>query len=163
MSALLIHPSLGKRDGQINARKSLLNAVSLGSASARYLTDDELKHLQRRHGDEARFWGTYHHNLTKYSRVAEGDPVLFTGGGGIWAIGRIGFQFQNRDFAQQIWKSHPEKGVYEHVYSVTDFELVSIDYAVVNAALGLKPSNHFQGMASYDGAKAEAVIEALGL
>lgn len=118
MSALLIHPSLGKRDGQINARKSLLAALSLSSAAARYLTDDERKHLQRRHGDEARFWGTYRHNLAKYARVAEGDPVLFTGGGGIWATGKIGFQFQNRDFAQQIWKSHPEKGVYEYVYSV---------------------------------------------
>ncbi len=163
MPALLVHPSLGKHDGQINAARSLLRAVALSSPAARHLTDDERRHLERRYGDEARFWGTYRNNLTKYSRVTEGDPVLFTGGGRIWATGRIGFQFQNRGFAQQIWTSHPEKGVFEYVYSVTALELVSIDYAVVNAALDLKPSNHFQAMASYEGAKAAAVIEALGL
>lgn len=115
MPALPIHPSLGKRDGQINAAGSLLRTVALRSTAARPLTADDRWHLERRYGDDARFWGTYRHNLKKYSRLTAA------------------------------------------------FELVSIDYAVVNAALGLKPNNHFQAMASYEGARAEAVIESLGL
>lgn len=163
MSALLVHPSRGKKDGQLNAGISLLRPVRLDAAAAHLLTSDESLELRKRHGDSARFWGTYRHNLKKYQRVTEGDPVLFTGGGGIWAVGRIGFQFKNRQFAQALWHSHPEKGVYEYVYSVVDYRPVNVDYEVVNAALGHKPSNHFQAMASYVDAKADAVIEALRL
>lgn len=163
MSALLIHPSQGKGDGKLNAGRSLLKPVRLDSPVADMLTADERTQLQRRHGAEARFWGTYRHNLKKYERVTEGDPVLFTGGGGVWAVARIGFQFQNRRFAAALWHNHPEKGVYEYVYSVSAFAAVNIDYATVNEALGLKPSNHFQGMASYQGRRADAVIAALGL
>ncbi|MBO0898926.1 hypothetical protein J1G44_06195 [Cellulomonas sp. zg-ZUI199] len=163
MTALLVHPSRGKGDGQLNAGRSLLEPVPLDSAVAQLLTADERLHLQRRHGDAARFWGTYRHNLKKYERVTEGDPVLFTGGGGIWATARIGFQFRNKRFAEELWHSHPEKGVYEYVYSVTDYARADIAYAAINAELGLKPTNHFQAMASYEGAKAETVIAALGL
>ena len=163
MSAILIHPSRGKGDGQLNVGRSLLTPVRLDSPVADCLAADERMHLERRHGDEARFWGTYHHNLKKYSLVSEVDPVLFTGGGGVWAVARIGYQFRNRQFAEALWHSHPEKGVYEYVYSVTDFAAVDVEYAVVNKALDLNPKNHFQGMASYEGDRADAVIAALRL
>lgn len=165
MTALLVHPSQGKGDGRLNAGRSLLRPVEWKARRELFdvLAPDERMQLERRHGESSRFWGTYRHNLTKYRRVSEDDLVLFTGGGGIWATGRIGVQFKNARFAAALWHNHPEKGVYEYVYSVTDYAPVNIPYAVVNEALGLKPSNHFQSMASYEGKQADAVYAALGL
>ncbi|WP_456788339.1 hypothetical protein [Cellulomonas sp. P5_C5] len=165
MAAVLVHPSQGKGDGQLNAGLSLLKPVLWQSRQDLYdaLAPDERIQIERRHGDQARFWGTYRHNLKKYQRVTEGDLVLFTGGGGIWATGTIGFQFKNARFAAALWHSHPEKGIYEYAYSVDDYALVHIPYALVNEALGLKPSNHFQAMASYEGKQADAVYAALSI
>lgn len=160
---LLVHPSRGRKDGRENLERSLAIAVSF--SDPRYaLRPDQLGELALRHPDgTARFWGTYDHNRKKIERIAEGDPVLFTGQGGVWAIGTVGYRFENEDFARALWNVHPEKGAYRHVYSLTSFEEVDIPYAVVNEPLGNKASNHFQQMSVYAEGRAQAVIDTLRL
>ncbi len=93
----------------------------------------------------------------------EGDVVLFTGQNEVWAIGVVGYRFENASLAAAMWTTHPDKGTYRHIYAVTQFERLSVPYAVVNRALGLKETNHFQSMAVYDAERAQAVIDVLHL
>lgn len=163
MTNVLVHPSRGAKDGRENLKRSLAQPVDIHSpAFDAVLSVQEKAELLRRHPDgKVRFWGTYDRNRGKIERVHEGDAVLFTGQGGVWAVGAVGFRFENDAFARALWLTHPEKGAYQHVYSLTRFEEVQIPYSVVNGALGLKPKNHFQAMAVYAGNKAELVIETL--
>lgn len=165
MTTVLIHPSRGAKDGRENLKRSLDQKVDFRSEPfASVLTARQRAELDSRYpGGNAYFWGTYQHNTTKIARVHEGDVVLFTGQNEIWAIGVVGLRFENPSFASSLWLSHPDKGTYRHVYAVTQLERVSVPYAVVNRALGLKESNHFQAMAVYEGDRAQAVIDVLHL
>ena len=109
--------------------------------------------------------GTYEHNRKKIARVHEGDAVIFTGEGSGWAVGVVGYRFENADFAQQIWQE--TKGAAPTTY-LSDpslrFSQPDISYAAINEPLGLKPNNHFQAMAVYDkDGKGDAVVDALYL
>lgn len=162
---MLIHPSRGARDGRVNSKRSLEVYVDInGGAVGDALAAEQKRELLRRHpSGRIKFWGTYDHNRAKIARVREGDVVLFTGQGRVWAIGTVGFTFRSEPFAKSLWLEHSEKGSYEHVYSLSRFEEVDVPYAVVNEALGLNPRNHFQGMVVYEGARADAVVETLRL
>lgn len=163
MTTLLIHPSSGRNDGRVNAKRSLHVPVDFSrSELARTLTSGQLGELRRRHPDgRARFWGTYQHNGDKIARVHEGDVVLFTGQGGAWAVGVVGHRFENPGFARSLWVETTGKGTYRHVYALARYQEVDIPYTDINRPLGFKPSNHFQGMAVYEGDRADTVIDAL--
>lgn len=163
MTAVLIHPSLGKGDGAVNAPRSLTSPVVWAERPdlKALLVADQRMALERRHGDEARIWGTYAANLAKYKKVDEGDLVVFTGHGGIWALGRIGYKFANEKFAAALWEPDEGKGLYQHLYSVEDFREVDLPYALLTEALGHKAKNTFQTMVAYEGERADAVVAAL--
>ncbi|WP_129336363.1 hypothetical protein [Cellulomonas endophytica] len=164
MTAVLVHPSQGKGDGEINAELSLRNPVRWADRPdlLAALVADQRMYILRRHGEEeARFWGTYDTNITKLKRVSAGDTVVFTGGGGIWALGKIGYQFKNPKFAEALWKPEPDKGVYTQLYSVAEFRTVDLPYSLLTEALGHRARNTFQTLVSYEGERADAVVAAL--
>jgi hypothetical protein len=165
MTTLLVHPSRGKADGRINWDRSLGRPVDfLQGPLASTLTSSQTAALRRRHPDGlARFWGTYGYNEAKISRVHEGDVVLFTGQGGAWAVGTIGYRFENAAFARTLWVETQGKGSYQHIYSLARYREVTIPYAAMNEPLGHKLTNHFQQIAVYDDYRAQAAIEALRL
>lgn len=166
MAALLVHPSLGSRDGAVNVERSLHVPVDFttGPLAATLTAGQQVALLDRHPTGLARFWGTYAHNAAKIARVREGDVVLFTGRGHCWAVGVMGYRFDNADFAQVLWRETQGKGTYQHVYALAAFEYADIPYEAINQPLGLKPSNHFQSMTVYDrGGKAEAIMDALHL
>ncbi|GIG29794.1 hypothetical protein [Cellulomonas marina] len=163
MTAVLIHPSQGKGDGLVNADVSLKNPVVWADRPDLLptLVADQRMALQRRYETEARIWGTYRANLPKYKKVTEGDLVVFTGGGGIWALGRIGYQFSNDRFAAALWTPDEEKGLYEFQYAVEDYRPVELPYALLSEALGHKAKSTFQAMVVYEGERADTVVQAL--
>lgn len=163
MTTVLVHPSRGAKDGRINLQRTLEKTVDItDGALAPLLAPTERAELLARHeSGQIRFWGTYEANRKKIERVHEGDIVVFTGQGAAWAVGVVGYRFENDAFAKAIWVEHPEKGAYSHVYSLTFFEQVTIPYPVVNAPLGNSPTNHFQAMAVYDGERADRLVDAL--
>jgi hypothetical protein len=165
MTTVLIHPSRGANDGRENLKRTL--DVKIPFAEEPYssaLTTRQRAELEARHPDGlAHFWGTYEHNAAKINRVREGDVVLFTGQNEVWAIGVVGYRFENASLAAAMWMNHPDKGTYRHIYAVTQLERLSVPYAVVNRALGLKETNHFQSMAVYDDGRGQAVIDVLHL
>lgn len=163
MTTVLVHPSRGAKDGRINLQRTLEKTVDINDhALAALLTPIERTELLTRHPNgQVRFWGTYEANRKKIERVREGDLVVFTGQGAAWAIGVVGYRFENDAFAKTLWVEHPEKGAYSHVYSLTFFEQVTIPYPVVNAPLGNSPANHFQAMAVYEGERADRLVDAL--
>lgn len=165
MAAVLVHPSRGHRDGRENLRRSLETLVDFRSAPlGETLTPDQRAALLVRHPTGlARFWGTYPHNATKINRVHEGDFVIFTGEGRAWAVGVVGLRFDNEAFARRLWRDHPDKGSYEHVYSLRKFEEVHIPYPAINRPLDNSLTYPFQAMAVYEGAKADALVDALQL
>lgn len=90
--------------------------------------------------------------------------MIFTGQGRAWALGTVGYRFDNDQFASALWQETQDKGTYRHIYSLASFEEVDVPYAAINEPLGLLPTNHFQTMTVYDRhGKAEAVAEALHL
>jgi hypothetical protein len=165
MTTVLIHPSRGAKDGRENLKRTLDVKVPFRKEPyASALTTRQHAELEARHPDGlAHFWGTYEHNAAKIGRVHEGDVVLFTGQNEVWAIGVVGYRFENASLAAAMWTNHPDKGTYRHIYAVTQLERLSVPYAVVNRALGLKETNHFQSMAVYDEERAQAVIDVLHL
>lgn len=162
---VLIHPSLGRNDGRVRSKISLAEPVDFASDPLRStLSEVELAGLMARNPEgRARFWGTYPPNYPRIRQVSEGDYVLFTGQSRVWAIGEMGYRFDNRNFASALWPSQPDKGVYEHVYALSRFEPVSVSYADVNRALGNKLGNNFQQMTVVSGRRADDLVEALRL
>jgi hypothetical protein len=143
---VLVHPSRGHIDGRVNLKRSLEKAVRFTDGEVgRSLTSDERAQLLLWHpSGEARFWGTYEHNRTKIMRVHEGDLVIFTGEGSGWAIGVVGYRFENPDFARAVWQETRGKGTYSHIYSLARFETVEIPYPMINEPLG-NSLNQFSG------------------
>ncbi|MFE7504021.1 hypothetical protein [Promicromonospora sp. NPDC057488] len=165
MTNLLIHPSRGAKDGRENLKRSLDKQVDISDAVFdATLTTQQKTELLRLHPDgQVRFWGTYDTNRDKIERIHEGDAVIFTGQGAVWAIGAVGFRFENDEFAQALWLTHPEKGAYQHVYSLSRFEEVQIPYEVLNGLLGYKEAFNFRRMLVHEGDTADRVIEELGI
>lgn len=165
MTTILVHPSRGAKDGRENLKRSLDVKVDFRSgALGASLTGVQRAELDARIPEgRSHFWGTYQHNASKIARVREGDVVLFTGLNEVWAIGVVGYCFDSTAFAEELWNSHPDKGTYRHIYAVTHLERVNIPYAVVNRALGLMESNHFQQMSVYTDSQARAVVDVLHL
>ncbi|WP_127782531.1 hypothetical protein [Rhodococcus sp. X156] len=166
MVTVLIHPSRGNADGRVNLKRSLEKTVRfIDPAIASLLTETERTELLLRHpSGEAHFWGTYDQNKALISRVFEGDAVIFTGQGSGWGVGVVGYRFENPVFARKVWRETEGKGTYQHIYSLARFHKTAIPYADINAPLGLKPTNHFQGMAVYDrDGRGDLLVEALHL
>ena len=164
MTSVLVHPSRGHRDGRVNWGRSLDVTVDFVSdALGGTLTQHERNELLMRHPDgRAHFWGTYAYNGGLLRRIVEGDVVVFTGQGGIWGIGAVGYMFDNPSFAERLWVESEGKGTYRHIYSLKRFDPVRLPYSILNEPLHYKPNNFFQGMAVYDDPyRATALIESL--
>ncbi|MCZ2261740.1 hypothetical protein [Isoptericola sp. QY 916] len=163
MTTVLVHPSRGAKDGRINLQQTLEKYVDIGDpVLAAALTSEQRTELLARHpSGKVHFWGTYEANRQKIMRVNEGDVVVFTGQGAGWAIGVVGYRFENEAFAKEIWVEHPEKGAYSHIYSLTYFAELELPYAFINQPLGLNPANHFQSMAVYDDIRGARLLDAL--
>jgi hypothetical protein len=161
---LLVHPSLGNKDGAVNVRYSLDVEVDfVNGAVAATLTPRERVALLAQHpSGRARFWGTYTHNASQIARVHEGALVLFTGGNRCFAWGVVGVRFDNAEFARVLWQATEDKGTYAHVYSLARFERVDIPYDTLRTVLG--PKYPFRGLTVYDAdGKGDAMVETLGL
>lgn len=165
MATVLVHPSLGKPDGLANSKRTLERSVNFGEplVAAALSPHDQAELLRRHPSGEARFWGTYDTNRKLIHRVHEGDVVFFTGDNHAWLVGVVGYRFDSVDFARAVWREHPVKGPYQHAYSLAWFQQIKVPYATINAELGYRPSNHFQGMTVLDKGTADGLVEALGI
>src|SRR5687767_3263005 len=112
MTTVLIHPSRGNKDGRVNLRISLEKEVDFSAPPiSSTLTPGQRAELLERHPTgRARFWGTYDSNRSKIMRVREGDLVIFTGEGAGWAVGVVGYRFENPLFSETLWKETEGKG-----------------------------------------------------
>ncbi|WP_330303809.1 MULTISPECIES: hypothetical protein [unclassified Streptomyces] len=124
------------------------------------LAADHRAQLQNLHPEgRARFWGATPAHDGKFSDVATGDVVLFTGGNRVRAIGEVGAIFRNREFADLLWPPQADGPSWHTVYSLLDLVPADIPYAELNAAIGYKPAHNFPGQMVLRGDKASAVLE----
>ena len=93
----------------------------------------------------ARFWGALARHDTKMDRLAEGDPILFTGLNRVQAIGRVGCLLRNAALADALWEPDPDTGSWSNVYSVLDFHLVhDLEYSDIQVLAGYSSGDRFQ-------------------
>lgn len=112
----------------------------------------------------ARFWGALARHDTKMDRLAEGDPILFTGLNRVQAIGRVGCLLRNAALADALWEPDPDTGSWSNVYSVFDFHLVhDLEYSDIQVLAGYSSGDRFQETRVPRPEQAAALISGLGL
>lgn len=97
-------------------------------------------------------------------RLAEKDPVLFTGDNHVQAIARLGCRLRNPELADALWHPDPKTGSWSNVYTVLDFERVTdLRYDEIRALAGYSPNDVFQETRVPRSDQAAALIDGLGL
>lgn len=123
------------------------------------LTEEERAELLALHPEgRARFWGATPRHDAKFTDVATGDVVLFTGQNRVRAIGEVGAIFRNRAFADGLWPPKHGEQSWHTVYSLLDVVPADIPYPELNASLGYRTGHNFPGQMVIRGAKARNVL-----
>jgi hypothetical protein len=163
---VLIAPSYGNPASRARFAHTLDQEVSFLAPPLRdALNRDELTALQALHpGGTARFWGALARHDHKIDRLAPGDPILFTGGGQVQAIGMIGCKLRNSALADQLWSPDPKTGSWSNVYSVLGFTRVhDLKYQDIRRLAGYSPRDVFQETRVPRPEQATALVAGLGL
>jgi hypothetical protein len=89
--------------------------------------------------DEVRIWGTSDNEKTRasFKHLENGDPVLFYNDGEFFATGRVREVFENPEIAEYLWGEDGGK----LIFTIDDYQEVSIDPAEVNRLFGYKETN----------------------
>jgi serine/threonine protein kinase len=118
-----------------------------------------LTRLKRLHPDgQAQFWGSRPVHDKKLANINSGDLALFTGGGHVVGIARVGVIFQNAAFADILWRPKPGEQSWHTVFSLLDFMNTYIPNAELNEILGYKLGNHYQSLVVPDETKAQKLL-----
>jgi hypothetical protein len=88
--------------------------------------------------EEVRIWGTPEtkKKRARFNDMENGDPVLFYNSGTYFATGRVGEVYDSPEIAEYIWG---EKGG-RLIFTINDFQEISVDPTEVNRMLGYKES-----------------------
>jgi len=129
------------------------------------LSPGELDELLRVHPDgKARFWGALASHDGRIDRLAQGDPILFTGRHHVQALGRVGCKLRNKALADALWEPDPATGSWSNVYSVLDFQRVrDLHYSDIQLLAGYEPGDRFQSTRVPSSERSAALIAGLGL
>ncbi|WP_198942842.1 hypothetical protein [Actinophytocola xanthii] len=92
-----------------------------------------------------------------------GDVVLFTGKKQVRAIGEVGHSFRNALFADSLWKPHADRGSYQNVYSLLNFEPTDIGYEEIWDLPGFNSGDNFMGLRFLNPEKSAVIIDGLGI
>ncbi|MDP9798772.1 hypothetical protein J2S43_007284 [Catenuloplanes nepalensis] len=163
---VLIAPSYGNPASRARFADTLDRAVPFVDGPIRaLLKEGEFAQLIRLHPDgSARFWGALARHDSKMDRLAEKDPVLFTGDNHVQAIARLGCRLRNPELADALWHPDPKTGSWSNVYTVLDFERVTdLRYDEIRALAGYSPNDVFQETRVPRSDQAAALIDGLGL
>lgn len=110
--------------------KTVSKAVSIDSETAPEALQDH---------DEIRIWGTSDNEKTRasFKHMENGDPVLFYNDGEFFATGRVRETFESPEIAKYLWGEDGGK----LIFTLNDYQEVSIDPAEVNRLFGYKETN----------------------
>jgi MoxR-like ATPase len=133
MTKLYFHPVNG--DWLPDFKRTVETPLDLSDAVG---LPAELDHL-----DQARIWGTpYEIKKERYHEDIEPDDlVLFSQDGRFFAAGRIQHAFRSREFGKWAWDNEDS----ELVYTLTDFEEISIPTNTITDLLGYSGGYRVQG------------------
>ncbi|MEV0396868.1 hypothetical protein [Polymorphospora rubra] len=163
---VLIAPCYGNRASRARFGDTLAVEVPFGEGALRdALSEAEFKALLRLHPNGvARFWGALGKHDSKMDRLALSDPILFTGGNRVQALGRLGCKIRNARLANLLWKPDPKAGSWSNVYSVLDFRRVTdLTYSEIQVLAGYSANDVFQETRVPDAERSAALIQGLGL
>jgi hypothetical protein len=92
---------------------------------------------------EARIWGTTKGEQKRifFESMETGDPLLFYNEGEFFAAGRVGRSFENPQIGQWLW-GNPDS---RFVYTVKEFQAISVPRSDLNALLGYSDQYSPQG------------------
>jgi hypothetical protein len=160
---VLIQPAYGNRTAQRNWKTTLDKELVFDrSPYIDHLSTEQQRQLAAAHPNHrARFWGaTYNHNDTM-DQLRRGDIVLFSGLKQVRAVGEIGLSFRNPEFADELWKPHPEKGSWLNVFSLATFQCTDIPYEEFWALPSF--TSRFRELRLLSGAVSEDVLRGLSI
>lgn len=120
------------------------------------LDEVQITQLKSLHPDgRAQFWGSRPVHDKKMANIRYGDLAVFTSGGHVVGIARVGAIFQNAAFADVLWPPKSGTESWHTVFSLLDFINTYIANAELNEIFGYKLSNHYQGLLVPDDSKAK--------
>lgn len=163
---VLIAPCYGNPASRSRFANTLGREVSFTDEPLiNYLSPRDLEEMLRVHpGGKARFWGALASHDGKIDRLAQGDPILFTGLNRVQALGSVGCKLRNKAMADALWKPDPDTGSWSNVYSVLDFQLVrDLRYSDIQVLAGYDPGDRFQSTRVPSAEISAALIGGLGL
>lgn len=163
---VLIAPCYGNRASRARFADTLEKEVSFLEGPVQdVLSAAEVESLLLLHPNgSARFWGALARHDGKMDRLAQLDPILFTGEGRVQAIGRLGSKLRNQRLADLLWDPHPKTGSWSNVYSVVEFRRVDdVAYSDIQVIAGYSPNDVFQETRVPNVERSAALIAGLGL
>jgi hypothetical protein len=163
---VLIAPCYGNAASRSRFADTLAHEVAFTDEPwSSCLSPGELEKLLRVHpGGKARFWGALASHDGRIDRLAQGDPILFTGLNRVQALGRVGCKLRNKALADALWKPDPDTGSWSNVYSMLDFQLVrDLRYSDIQVLAGYEPGDRFQSTRVPSAEISAALIAGLGL
>lgn len=165
MPLVAIQPSYGNPTARRHWRDTLDQEVPFETGKhLAALSGEQRRALLKLHPrGAARFWGATAVQDKKMARLHRGDVVLFTGRKLIRGIGEVGATFRNAAFADTMWTRDPDKGSWHNVYSLLSFRHVEIPYSEIWELPSFNANDNFMGLRILEGAKAEEVLQGLGI
>lgn len=160
---ILITPSGGNPQARKHWDDTIAHAKGFVDPILRALLDEEqFRQLQGTHGDgRAQFWGARPTHDKKMEIIQSGDIAIFSGGGKVTAVARVGVIFKNANFANALWPPKEGEHSWHNVFSLSNIVFTAIRHAELNQILGYKASNHYQSLIVPDEAKVTKLIALL--
>lgn len=165
MVQVVIQPSFGNPEARHNWSQTIQIEVPFYRSPYRAtLSEQEFEGLSRLHpAGVARFWGVVSGHDARMDTLETGDVVLFTGKKHVQGVGEVGVSFRNREMADAMWPSHPDKGSYHNVYSLRGFQPVAIPYEEIWALPGFTHGDNFMGTRFVTDERVDVLMEGLGI
>lgn len=107
--------------------------------------------------------GTNDANLSKYTKMQEGDYVFFAGNKHLFAGATVTHTFRNRALAQQLWGTDDKGQTWELMFALDELRAFGIPYAEMNRAVGYNEKNIVQGFTVLDTDRSAALFDLLTL
>ncbi len=152
---LILQPCANK-SAREHYEKTIANSNLTIAKIASYLTSQQIQTLEEYYPvGQITVWGIVPKNKNKWERIHEGDIVLFSGNGGIFASAIVGYTMHNPELAEYLWDRDVNGNCWEYIYFVSDVTNISIQYKDFNNCVGYNESYVIQGLNVLQGDKVE--------
>lgn len=170
MSTIGLIPCVNK-SAQRHFEATVSNAVGLAGLEQRLLGTDDAALNGASTDGRIRLWGAKPgedgRNEARWSRLSEGDYLLFFHGNDRVSIAGILHTFRNPLLARELWgEALTKNGVvqtWEYMFALAEPRDVSMPTSRLNELIGRKPNAAVQEFVVLGAAPSSAVIEDLGL